>query len=215
MKITVKTQLLSAAPPFVGTRLGIEIDEPIDGKYLYGLYSAQLADGCDSVTVDWGDGKTETVAELSRLVHEYDAPGRYEVKVSDEVKTLVLSALSDQEGYPALKIIRQLTSIVCNATKLTSFGRNFCNAATSLHTLDLSQSPVSILGALAFSGCTALPSEVRLRPVTTLPANAFKGCSQIGVLHFATSSEAVITSSTGYKSDPTFGTGTAILKFDL
>ena len=215
MKITVKTKLLSAVPPFVGTRLGIEIDEPIDGKYLYGLYSAQFADGCDSVTVDWGDGKTETVAELSRLVHEYDAPGRYEVKVSDEVKTLVLSALSDQEGYPALQIIRQLTSIVCNATKLTTFGRNCCNAATSLRTLDLSQSSVSLLGAFAFSGCTALPSEVLLKPVTSVTATSFKGCSQIDVLHFATSSETTITTSAGYKSDPTFGTGTAILKFDL
>lgn len=215
MNIIIKKVRLVAAPEpaFVGTRIGIKITEPYDGKYIFGIANATIAK-FDGIFIDWGDGTRESPSDFAKLLHEYPGPGVYEVRMSDNFWAILLST-ADTETYPGVLIGNEVRSLVSNAPLLTGFSRFGMRNLANLEYVNLNGSSVNAIGSSVFSGCPSLKGDVYFQPVATIYATSFKDSPLITAFHFAAANEEVITSSESYKTDPTFGTGSAICLFDL
>ena len=207
--ITKKVTLLPAS--FVGTRIGIEIT---DEDLTWGMSSGSLAAESESVRIDWGDGTSETRAGISQLTHTYAAPGRYVVSLSDDLATLKVAVITKTSPFYAYA--KRITAFFSNAQRLVELPTLAFVDASSLRTLDLSQSNIKTLGNNTFKGCTALQPELFFPSVTNPGGSTFKDCKQLTRIHFSDSNKAEITSLSSFQTDPTLGTGILdICWFDL
>lgn len=265
MKATFKVKVLNPetppVPPFVGTRLVIRTS---DTQRTFGFTNLVLGDGHANVTVDWGDGTVETLTSISKITHDYAATGEYEVRISDDLKSLSVSASMSgspfYDEYP--KLVKRVHSNAQSLTKtglsflarcinltsvdlgdsaitafqvhtfafcesltayrlpkgLTSLGTQVFRACPRLTSVDLPQG-ISQLTSMSFRDCTALTGDIALPFVSDIAANEtnapFAGCPNITAFHFAAKNESAIRASEGFLSDPTLGTKTAHVLFDL
>ena len=215
--IITKTLTLVAAPEpsWRGTRMLLHV--PTDTA-VFGIAVADLAEGSESVTVDWGDGTTDVfTGGIDHAVHAYASSGRYEVKISDDIDSIGISG--ETEDAPFTEGVKWIISLESNAAKLTAFKRYAFSGAESLTRIELDESGVTQLVAGLFKDCAALAGALHFRNVTWVGSRkgtfVFTGCSGITEIHFAAANEEAITHLTQYQNDPTLGTGTAVCVFDL
>ena len=205
--ITKKVRLLSA--PFVGTRIRIKLDDP--ESLTWGISYLALADGCENALIDWGDGSRTVLAESREAVHDYQAIGEYEVRISDNIKSLRCSNASSsvfQSVYTPL-----INRFVTNANTLTALGKDCLHGATNLIGFNCEGSELGTIAANSFADCSSLFGRVDLPTVVALAGNAFINCPGITELHFSEANEAAISALSGYATK--FGAENATISFDL
>ena len=216
MTITKTLTLVAAPEPaFIGTRLQISV--PTDAA-VFGIAAADLAEGAESVTVDWGDGSMDIFTSgIDHVTHTYANAGRYELKVSDDVENLGVNG--ENELAPFSECVTWIESVESNAMKLEAFKRYAFSGATNLTRIELDESSVTQLVAGQFKDCTSLVGSLHFRNVTWVGSRKgtfiFTGCHAITEIHFAAANEEAITRLAQYQNDPTLGTGTAVCIFDL
>ena len=207
MHIITKKVTLKPAP-FVGTRITVNIAENLT----FTLCDLTLADTSESVTVSWGDGPVETFASHAVCTHTYSHPGRYEVRISDDVRTF--TSLPAQTDTDRSAII----AVVSNARNLTVISTGAFGMCVNLATLDIDASAVNTLGYAAFADCVSLPARLDLHGVRNLLMRGellpFSGSTTIREFHFSEANEAAVKASAAYTADQTLGTGTAVCVFD-
>lgn len=203
--------IASPAPPFVGTRLGIRIVDDAD----FAFYKATLADDSTAVRIEWGDGMSVELPadQLSAVSHSYPGPGEYEIRISDDIKSVSFTGT----GLDYVRTAAMIRSFSTTGTKLRTLNIRAFKGCVNLVSVDLSAAFVSTFQPGVFENCTGLSGIVRLDSVATLQGNVqpFNGCTGgIAEIHFSSANEATIAGSTVYTNDPTLGTGTATIKFD-
>ena len=216
--IIVKKIILVAEPgpePAVrGTFLTIE---PTEESPTYGFYAGALAADSGSVTVDWGDGTVETVADISRMTHTYASAGVYTVRLSDDLAMLGCSAPVGT-AVQSRVYAKLLKGVVCNAAKLKALNTGAFRQSDNLVSADFADAAIESIKSNAFNGCFALagavvfPSAVDIDGAAgTLP---FAGCAALREIHFARANEPVITALPCYADDPHLGAANATVLFD-
>lgn len=212
MTITKKTRLVPA--PFVGTVVHIRVGEPLAFKFRAGVLTA----GSEHVTVSWGDGVVEEFATgLADVGHVYPSPGDYVIKISDDVTSVCIGAMDETSDYCTI-YAPMVTCVSSNASRLVSFPSYSFQNCFNMTTFDVVGSSLVSLFSGVFKDCRALEGEFRFPNISRLVGITpqFAGCTKISVLHFAREHENAITSSSGYKADPTLGTGVeGVCRFDL
>ena len=211
MKITCKTTLLS--PPMSVCTFTTTADAPCAG-----IYSAPLADGHDTVTIDWGDGTVERVPLVWKLIHTYAAPGTYEARISDDVKSISMSAERAVNEFNK-KCSEQFRAFRSDATllkELTRFGFAF---SPNLTTLDVSQIPAPAIPLCLCVKSTNLSGRLDFPSVTDIAGSAntqpFSDCEGALEIHFAEHNRAAIEATAAYQADPKLGAANAVVSFDL
>jgi len=240
MKITKKVILLDA--PFSGTRVRLCTAE---GSTAWGIYAWTLAEGCEAVSVDWGDGTEETVAgNVSELTHDYGRAGRFAAVIGDGVSSLRLSSPSATSAfgttYPAMvravasnaQLLEtfdvgmlfnsvNLGSVDFRKTRIATLGANCFRGCTALSTLDGLPRSIETLGARAFYDCTGLTGRVEFPNVWRTTATAgevsmpFVNCTGLREIHFAAAHEEAIRGWKAFETDPKLGAPGATVHFDL
>ena len=215
--IITKTLTLVAAPEptWRGTRMQLNV--PTDAA-VFGIAVADLAEGSESVTVDWGDGATDTFSGgIDHITHTYASAGHYGVLISNDVESVGVDG--ETESAPFSECVAWVESLESNAAKLGAFKRYAFSGATNLTRIELDESGVTQLVAGRFEDCTSLVGSLHFRNVTWVGSRkgtfVFTGCHDIAEIHFAAANEEAITHLTQYQNDPTLGTGTAVCVFDL
>lgn len=215
--IITKTLTLVAAPEptWRGTRMQLNV--PTDAA-VFGIAVATLAEGKEAVTVDWGDGTTDTFpGGIDHATHTYASAGRYEVLISDDA--IGIGVTSRTESFPYTEGVRWIESLESNAANLEQFERYAFSGAVNLTRIELDESSMSKLHAGLFKDCTSLAGSLHFRNVSWVGSlkgtYAFTGCPNITEIHFSAANEEAITSLSQYQNDPTLGTGTAVCVFDL
>lgn len=216
--MTITKTLTLVAPPkptWRGTRMQLNV--PTDAA-VFGIVVADLAEGSESVTVDWGDGATDTFSGgIDHITHTYASAGRHEVLISDDVESFGVNG--ETESAPFSECVAWVESLESNAAKLGAFKRYAFSGATNLTRIELDESGVTQLVAGLFKDCTSLVGSLHFRNVTWVGSRkgtfVFTGCHAITEIHFAAANEEAITSLSQYQNDPTLGTGTAVCVFDL
>lgn len=208
MKISVRTTLL---PPVPLTRLTVRVNA---GDTMT-LASLICASGHSQVTVAWGDGNA-TTAPGGKFAHTYEAAGVYEITISDDIQTLTVVG-PDEAAIASAPFVVGFTT---DARLLNSLNSRAFEGCVNLTNLMLDAAMINALLPATFGSCLSLTGKLWFPSVTMLPGPGmllpFMGCTGgITEIHFAASSEESIKSSKAYVKDPTLGTGTAILKFDL
>lgn len=208
--IIIKKVRLIAAPEPEGTFLGVRIPE---GDLRLMLYKATTVDGAMGVTVDWGDGTQETVAEIDNLVHDYPAAGAYVVAISDDIDELCPFNTSGE----TLAYKDRLFSVRATARRFVTTANFGFSGLPNLRELSLPN--VRTLWNGVFSGCTGLVGELCFLSVAafgsaprTMP---FKDCPGVTAIRFARSNEAAIRASSFWEKDPQLGAANAVVRFDL
>ena len=141
-----------------------------------------------TVTVDWGDGSTDTVSgtSLTTLVntrHAYASAGRYTIKLTTSDSFAIIgdtsyssqllwdqkaASFSTNRGYHnAIKAVR--------IGKNTSIGQNAFHGCMSLNSISIPNSVTSI-GKQAFLYCTLLNSVTIPKNVISIGQQAFLSC---------------------------------------
>lgn len=179
----------------------------------WGLHSLIPAVGYDAATVDWGDGSREIRGGVA-VHHDYAASGGYTVTLGDQVEELRLSLKSST--YRG-RFAKRVTAFRSTSEKLVTLMNNCFDGCENLMTVEVPN--VATLGAKAFYNCTAL-KQVRLPKVVNLDTSdgdgsPFAGCTGLEEIHFAAANEAAIKASVTYQADPTLGSGSARVLFDL
>lgn len=216
MIITKTLTLVTAPEPtWRGTRMLLNV--PTDAA-VFGIAVADLAEGSESVTVDWGDGTTDTFSGgIDHITHTYASAGRYEVLISDDVESFGVNG--ETESAPFSECVMWIESLESNAAKLGAFKRYALSGAANLTRIELDESGVTQLVAGLFKDCTSLVGSLHFRNVAWVGSRkgtfVFTGCHAITEIHFAAANEEAITHLTQYQNDPTLGTGTAVCIFDL
>lgn len=212
MIITKKTRLIPA--PFVGTVVRIRVGAGLAFKFRAGV----LAAGSDHVTVSWGDGAVEEFAAgLADVGHDYPSPGEYVIEISDDVTSVCIGD-SDETSDACTVYAPMVTRVSSNASRLVTFPSYSFQNCCSMKTFDVAGSSLAALFSGVFKDCRALEGELRFPNVSRLVGITpqFTGCTKVAALHFAREHESAITSSSGYKADPTLGTGVeGVCRFDL
>ena len=210
MTIITKKVRLIAAPEPEGTFLGVRIPE---GDLRLMLYKATTVDGAMGVTVDWGDGTRETVAEIDNLVHDYPAAGAYVVTISDDVDELCPFNTSGE----TLTYKERLVSVRATARRFVTTANFGFSGLPNLREVSLPN--VRTLWNGVFSGSAGLVGELCFPSVAafgsaprTMP---FKDCPGVTVIRFAKSNEAAIRASSFWEKDQQLGAENAVVRFDL
>lgn len=214
--ITKKVTLLPV--PFVGTKIRIKVPSSSDASLEYRIWVVRRADGCDSFTIDWGDGVHEKKTSHLNQGHVYDAPGEFEIRISDEINYLVICTPNGGTGLYPTQYTPSVLSLVTNATKLLELGS--FNGCRNMSTFDIRDSSVSTLSENSFINCTSLSGDIFLPRISDLPytdRQPFDGCTGgITHIHFSAEHEEAIRNSAAFLADPTLGTGIEnVCLFDL
>ena len=119
MKVIIRKAVIveSPEPVWRGTRLQIVV--PNDAA-VFGIAVADLAEGSESVTVDWGDGATDTFSGgIDHITHTYASAGRHEVLISDDVESFGVNG--ETESAPFSECVAWVESLESNAVNLEAF----------------------------------------------------------------------------------------------
>ena len=145
-----------------------------------------------TVTIDWGDGNTETYIS-GALNHTYSTSGTYTVKIKGEI-----TAIQFNDGY----VGTALTNVteVYLPSSVTSIG------AYSFHTCPnltkIVMEGVTSISSSAFMGDTALEEVTFSSNLTYISSQAFYGCSNLQEIilpNGITSVERICQNCTGLK----------------
>lgn len=183
-----------------------------------GIYLASLADGHDSVTIDWGDGSVECVSTVKQLIHTYTEPGTYTATISDDIRSIAMSA-----PRPMLDFVKtcagQLRAFKSTATLLANLTQACFAYCPNLVTFDISATPIRALTYGLCRDCTALTGRLDFPNAAVLTISGstltFTGCTSPLEIHFAEANRAAIESSAAYQTDQKLGAANAVVKFDL
>ena len=216
--IIVKKIILVAEPgPEPAERGTFLTVEPTAESPTYGFYAGTLAADSGSVTVDWGDGTVETVADISRMAHTYAVPGVYTVRLSDDLAMLGCSAPVGT-AVQSKVYAKLLKGVVCNAAKLKTLNAGAFRQSDNLVSADFADAAIATLKSNVFNGCAALAGAVVFPAVVDIDGAAgtqpFAGCAALREIHFARANEPVITALPCYADDPHLGAANATVLFD-
>ena len=216
--IIVKKIILVAEPgPEPAERGTFLTVEPTEESPTYGFYAGTLAADSGSVTVDWGDGTVETVADISRMTHTYASAGVYTVRVSDDLAMLGCSAPVGT-AVQSRVYAKLLKGVVCNAAKLKVLNTGAFRQSDNLVSADFADAAIESIRSNAFNGCFALAGAVVFPSVVDIDGAAgtlpFAGCTALREIHFARANEPVITALPCYADDPHLGAANATVLFD-
>ena len=141
------------------------------------LYYALTSPVGGGLTVNWGDGATETITTGSEKVHTYASTGTYNLRITGAARTLAFSGMAG-----ALKAILAPLQGITGITGLTSFCYT-CSGLTSLPADLFRYLPtVEQFGNVFFmcSGLTSLPEDLFRYNTAALDfGSAFNGCSSL------------------------------------
>ena len=213
MNIIIKKVRLVAAPgpAFVGTRFGIRITDA--AHPCFGFSSGSLADDCEFVRIDWGDGTVEDVPHAGGTLHEYAACGDYEVKITDSIKLLRVSSNEEGSTYRE-SVAPALRTVVCNATRLRTLRKDCFSNCRNLILADFDAAALEKIGSLTFADCYGLNGELRLMTVSDiLNTEPFRNCPNVTAVVFSSVNEAAIKATDAYLDDPHLGLPDAEVKF--
>lgn len=214
MKIICKTTLLPVpAPTFRGTEIGIVTtsDSPT-----FGIFLAFLADGHESGTLDWGDGKVTVITpDVTRFTHTYETPGAYTVRISDDIGKLEISCHLANEFYRIYAPLIQSVEVVSNNVILWNA---FVRGASALTSVNLAYCATAELPNRAFLRCTSLerielPNIETVDAVMSDAAKPFTDCAALREIVFSAAHRESIMASEGWLSDPTLGAPNAQIVF--
>ena len=216
--ITKKVTLLPARDPFArATELTIDLPE---GLTEFGIRAATLAEGATGITIDKGDGTAPfavTEADFPLLLN-YAAPGRYVIRLSDDIAVLQVQSSATDDGFTKYRPL--LTAVASNAERLLTFGGSCFFGCTNLAAVDLHDCAANLLGEMSFKGCTSLPARIDLPNIAAyeevwdkkLP---FRNCDSIREIHFSSAHEATIRAVPSFEKSPNLGASNATTFFDL
>jgi len=208
----------------------------------FGIGAAFLADGSESVTIDWGDGERQTLTEnIVALDHVYSKPGYYLVSISDDLSSFAVG-ISTIERFIAeytpmvLEVVSRgkldrfrsrsfmgavnLRRVDLTGTEATSVLTRTFSGCTKLASISGFPPTIERLSSLCFRDCSSLRGRVDFPGVDTLVADTeeelpFLGCNGITEIHFAAANEAEIKESLAWSVDPKLGAPNATVFFDL
>lgn len=136
-----------------------------------------------NMTVDWGDGTTETITSNKRFTHSYSSSGTYTITITGDSIT--------NFGYRTFYGCVGLKSIIIPSSITTLSGNCFQNC-TRLTNITIPSS-VTTLEDNCFYGCTSLTNITIPSSVTTIKNNCFYNCTgltSITILSGVTSLES-------------------------
>ena len=214
MKIVCKTRIVE--PERKGLRLGVEVTAD---ENACGLLICDCAEGCGTVTVDWGDGCVETSPGLRSVVHAYDAPGRYEVRLTDEVGVMQLCAPMPGSKFNTVYPMRFRT-IEIAADRLVTLKPYAFVRSVNLETVRIRTAAPLTLPNYCFKDCVSLrrvelPSVADLASTSSISAAPFTGCTAEMEIHFAKANERAIRATQLFTDYPTLGAEKGSVSFDL
>lgn len=206
MKIICKTTLLP--PPFVGTRIRIRLDDP--ASLTWGINSIGPASGHEKVIIEWGDGAQDEITAQGQFTHTYAHTGEYEVRISDDVSQIRISARSETDPCHTTyaPMIREVKTNATNLITLLAFC--FANASC-LQLFNCAESAVKNLNASTFKGCSSLSGSIDLRGINGLGSTSFGECLAVTELVFSQANYDIISALSGF--DTQFGALNATISF--
>ena len=178
MTLTRKIVLRDAAP-LVGTEIAVYVDgratELTDG-YTFGMGRVFLPSGSSSVTVEWGDGRSDIfTATTASFTHVYKRVGVYRIRVSDDITSIAATGTTNElflNVYPSM--IREVRS---TSTKIITIPRTAFANACNLRYVDFRDSSITALAPGAFSGCSGLTTLKGFSKIEKLYSTVFAGCT--------------------------------------
>ncbi len=122
-----------------------------------------LADGSDSVVVNWGDGQKSEYSRISDAKHTYEEPGEYRIRISDDLRSFGFTDSRPTGGVVERDMLRELVSLGGKVTSIATYAFNNCHYMRGVINLP----NVTSIGSYAFGttlGITdfILPSMTRL-----------------------------------------------------
>ncbi|MGN0847862.1 MAG: leucine-rich repeat protein [Kiritimatiellia bacterium] len=105
-----------------GTVLAVE---PSVGNMTVTICSGTLAEGSDSVTIDWGDGTKESRAGISMARHTYTRAREYRITISDDLKSFGFSDSS--QSVRQRDVLRELLCLGSKITSISGYAFNNCH----------------------------------------------------------------------------------------
>ena len=208
MHITKKVRLIPAL--FVGTRIKIKLEDP--ESLTWGMSMLTLHEDRERAIIDWGDGSRTELSETGEAIHDYAAPGEYEIKITDDIQVIQCSS-----SLPGSAFRKVYAPMICEfwttAVHLMKIGDNCFTDATNLSAFNLEGLGVSELGSRAVSMCVSLEGRIDLPGINTLAKNSLLNSNYIEEIHFSKKNEERIQALDGYTS--AFGAKNATISFDL
>ena len=149
----------------VGTMLIVEASS---SSMTVRIACGDLADGSESVTVDWGDGRKNEYARISDARHTYAKSGEYAVLISDDLSSFGFTDTSPTGAVPDRDMLRELVAIGSKVTSIADYGFNNCKKMRGVVNLP----NVTSIGGYAF-GTTLGITDFMLPSMTTLRQTSF------------------------------------------
>ena len=160
------------------------------------IYYGFTGDTTVGVTINWGDGTTETVTDVGNITktHTYESIGDYIITIANEqiitlgygsenytiYDTMVRKIeIGNMVRIPTFAFYRHfaLESITIPKT-VTSIGSSAFYLCSSLKSITIPNSVISI-GSSVFANCSTLESITIPKTVTSIGSSAFDGCSAL------------------------------------
>ena len=206
--ITKKVTLLPAPEPITDTRIKVRLDDP--NSLTWGLYSLTIAQDTSKAVIDWGDGISEEVTESGSRTHDYARTGVYEVRISNDISELRISAKNATSEFREI-YAKAILEFRTAATQLEVLGMNCFYDAKNLSLFKCEGGAVREIRIYAFGLCTKLEGVLDLPDVVKLASTSFPDCPNITELRFSTANKATIDGLSGYGES--FGAENAIVTF--
>ena len=168
------------------TRLYIHIDEDAPDSRLT-FYVRFTSSTANNVTIDWGDGVTETQGSINAInyAHTYATGGDYVIKLTVNSGTIsfvgtsgntgssIFGSRSSGSSYNRGRIRK--AEIGNNVTSIGTYAFHSCYSLTSVTI----PSGVTSIGTYAFYGCYSLTGITIPSNVTSIGSNVFYYCYSI------------------------------------
>ena len=211
--IITKKVMLKPAPIARETKIVLNFSDP--ASLTWGIFRAELDEGSAMVAINWGDGTNIETAEVDHLTHTYPRTGVYEVRISDDIKSMrcsnITSGTAYHDTYP-----KMIQEVKITATKLKTLSMPCFGYASNLQVFNCIDSGINTLEARSFIQCKSLDGKLYFPLVDMIEDNVFNGCTRITELHFAKANEETIKALPAWESsDHNFGASNAVVKFDL
>lgn len=206
MIITKKTRLMTAHD----TRIRIKLDDP--ESLTWGMSTVTPADGHEKAVIDWGDGTRTEVTRKGGQTHTYEEVGEYEVRISDDISSLVCSAKTNTSPYRSV-YAPMIRATHTTATLLDRLGTVCFSNATNMRIFTSEEAAVRSIGINAFQDCASLMGRLNFPYAEEIASSAFNGATGITELHFSAAHEETIKALPGF--DTAFGAANATVIFDL